>query len=434
MASLIGSQTIRDKLISSGRQGVVAALDIGTSKISCFIARLERAGDSENSVVRVVGIGHQVSRGVKSGSVVDMDAAEEAIRSAVDAAERMAGVTVRHVIVNLTSATLASHTFSVDVSIAGHEVREQDLRRVLHHGQAQAILPDRQVIHAIPVGYSIDGSRGIRDPRGMYGERLGVNMNVVTASLGPMRNLAICVERCHLEIAGFVVSPYASGLACLVEDEMDLGVTCIDLGGGTTSVSVFFEGNLLYADVIPVGGQHVTNDIARGLSTPVAHAERMKTLYGSALASQSDDRETITVPQVGEDDDGNVSQIPKSMLTRIIQPRLEETFELVNDRLSQSGASAVAGRRVVLTGGASQMNGIELLASRILEKRVRFGSPIRIVGLAEATGGPAFSACCGLLGFSARAPAEVVEMEQSPDKTVHSGRFARIGRWIRENF
>jgi len=426
--------TLREKLITSGRQGVLATLDVGTTKISCFIARLEQGKSSDHGVIRVIGIGHQVSRGIRGGSVVDMESAEEAIRAAVEAAERMAGVTIRDVVVNLTSGTLMSHMVAVDVSIAGHEVRDQDLHRVLHHGRAQAAVTDRQVVHAIPVGYSIDGSRGIRDPRGMFGERLGVNMHMVTASTGPIQNLALCVERSHLKIAAIVISPYASGLACLVEDEIDLGVTCIDMGGGTTSIAVFFDGHLLYTDVIPVGGVHVTNDIARGLSTPLAHAERMKTLYGSALAGPADDREMISVPQIGEEDDDASMQIPRSMLSGIIQPRLEETLELVRDRLSQSGIENAAGRRVVLTGGASQMNGIRELAARILERQIRLGRPIRTAGLADSTGGPAFSTCAGLLHYSVNAPVEPTSLDIEPEAPRERGQFARIGRWLKDNF
>ena len=177
----------------------------------------------------------------------------------------------------------------------------------------------------------------------MYGEQLGVSMHVVTAATGPMKNLMHCIERCHLDVAAVVVSPYAAGLAALVEDETDLGVTLIDMGGGTTTIAVFGEGEVLHTDVVPVGGQHVTNDIARGLSTSRVHAERMKTLYGHAVAAAADERETIEVPQVGEEDSGATQQVPRSLLTGIIQPRLEETFELVRSRLEASGAEQSPG-------------------------------------------------------------------------------------------
>jgi len=409
-----------------GRHGFIAALDVGTTKVCCFIARTDAPG------IRVIGIGHQVSRGLRGGAIVDMEAAEESIRAAVDAAERMAGETIREVYVNLSGGRPASHTVGVEVSIAGHEVGESDIRKVLEHGRARNEPGERQVVHAMPVGYTIDGSRGIRDPRGMYGERLGVNMHVVTAATGPLRNLATCVERCHLGISSLVVSPQASGLACLVEDEMDLGVTLVDMGGGTTTLGVFYDGGLVHTDSIPVGGTHVTNDIARGLSTPMVHAERMKTLYGSAIASAADENEIIDVPQVGETEQHSANHVPRSILVGIIKPRIEETLELVRERLQRSGFDKTAGRRVVLCGGASQLQGVRELAGRVLDKQVRMGRPIRVSGLAEATGGPAFATCAGLLSYALRT-GEAAERLGQPEEAT-GGRIARIGQWLRANF
>ncbi|HUN50992.1 MAG TPA: cell division protein FtsA [Candidatus Sulfotelmatobacter sp.] len=410
-----------------GRHGFIAGLDVGTTKVCCFVARVDGTG------MRVVGIGHQVSKGMRSGVVVDMDAAEESIRAAVDAAERMADETVREVFVGFAGGQPVSHTVGVEVSIAGHQVGESDINRVLEHGRARNEPGERQVVHAIPVGYTIDGSAGIRDPRGMYGERLGVNMHVVTAATGPLRNLATCIERCHLKIAGTIIAPYASGLACLVEDEMDLGVTVIDMGGGTTSLSVFYDGALVLADVVAIGGGHVTNDIARGLSTPTMHAERMKTLYGSAVASSSDENEIIDVPQVGETEHHSPNHVPRSILVGIIKPRVEETFELVRDRLTRSGLDRLAGRRVVLCGGASQLQGVRDLAQRVLDKQVRMGRPIRVNGLAEATGGPAFATCAGLLSYALRTRSEAMDGFNEPEE-AERGRFARLGQWLRANF
>jgi cell division protein FtsA len=258
-------------------------------------------------------------------------------------------------------------------------------------------------------------------------------MHVVTAATSAVRNAANCIGRCHLDIAGIVVSPYAAGLACLVEDETELGVTVVDMGGGTTTVAVFYDGNLVFADSIPVGGGHVTNDIARGLSTPIAHAERMKTLYGSAIASSADEREMITVPQVGEDEESQANHVPKSLLVGIIAPRLEETFELVRDRLDQSGFDKVAGRRVVLTGGACQLPGTRELAGLILDKQIRTGRPLRITGLAEATGGPAFSTAAGLVHFALSERAEIPRAGRALAEAP-SGLIGRFGNWIRENF
>jgi cell division protein FtsA len=381
----------------------------------------------------VVGIGHQLSRGVKSGAIIDMDEAELAILTAVHAAEKMSAETIDEVMVNLSGGYPASQTVGVEVAIAGHEVGDSDLRRVLEHGRGIDVGPDRQVIHSIPVGYAIDGNRGIRDPRGMYGDRLGVSMHIVTAAAGAARNIATCVNRCHLEVAALVVSPYASGLATLVEDEKDLGVTVIDMGGGTTSIAVFFDGQVVFTDSVAIGGNHVTSDIARGLSTPLAHAERMKTLYGSALTSPSDERELINVPQIGEDGSGTSNQVAKSILVGIIQPRLEETFELVRARLEASGFDKLAGRRVVLTGGAAQLTGARELAQLVLDKQVRMGRPIRISGLAESTAGPAFSTAAGLIAYAIRREAEL-RPQLRPERAPSQSLFDRVGGWLRENF
>jgi len=418
---------MRKARLSTGGD-LTAALDVGTTKACCFIARR-----GEDGRPQVVGIGHQLARGLRGGAIVDMEAAEASILAAIHAAEQMAGETLRDVTVNVAGGHPASQTIGVEVAIAGHEVGDTDLRRVLDQGQLYDAASDRRLIHSIPVGYTIDGSRGIRDPRGMYGERLGVDMHVVTAAAGPVRNLSTCVARCHLDIRALVVSPYAAGLASLVDDEMDLGVCVVDMGGGTTTLAVFFDGNVVYTDSIPIGGQHVTSDIARGLSTPLAHAERMKTLYGTCVPSPADEREQITVPQVGEEDQAQANTIPKSILVGIIQPRLEETFELVRSRLETSGFDKIAGRRIVLTGGASQLTGVRELSQLVLDKQVRMGRPIRIGGLAESTGGPAFAVAAGLIAYAQRAEADgprPSRMQAEPS----NGLMGRLGSWLKENF
>jgi len=412
--------------MSVGRNSLVAALDIGTTKVCCFVAKPDGQGGS-----RVVGIGHQVSRGIKAGAVVDFDLAESAVRNAVEAAERMAEERVEQVIVNVTGAQAQAQTVGVEVAIAGHQIGDADLQRVLDQTQAHGAQPERRLLHAVPTDFTIDGNRGIRDPRGMFGANLGVMLNLVSVADGPLRNLELVVQRCHLEVADRVLSAYASGLATLVEDETDLGVTVLDMGGGTTGLSVFYGGSLVFADVIPVGGQHVTNDIARGLATPVAQAERLKTLYGSAIPSPSDEREMLAVPQIGEQGADAVQQVPRSMLVGIIQPRIEETYEMVRERLEASGHARIAGRRLVLTGGASQLTGARELAARVLDKQARTGRPLRLQGLAEATQGPAFATAAGLVAYSLARPFDVVGRTQA---RAASGRFGRFGRWLKENF
>lgn len=412
----------------AARSGLIAAVDLGTNKVSCFIAQIGEDGAPE-----VIGIGHQVSRGVRVGNIVDMEGVETAIRAVVEAAEQMADENVSEVIVNHTGGTPESKLISFDVSIGGHEIGDSDMRRALDPAWLAAQqTEDRAVIHTVPVGYAVDGHRGVRDPRGMFGEKLGVNMHVMTASAGAVRNLVTCVHRCNLEIEDQVLSSFASGLSCLVEDERELGVTCIDMGGGTTSISVFFDGQPVHTDVVPIGGNHVTNDIARGLSAPLNYAERIKTLFGSAVPTPSDDQEVIKVPLVGEDENGEDRQIPRSMLVGIIRPRLEEIFEMVRAQLESAGFEKSVGRRVVLTGGASQLTGVRELATEMLDKQVRIGQPQPIKGLAEATHGPAFSTCAGLILFGVDRRANRLEMSLKSMEVPH-GRLSRFGSWIREN-
>ena len=413
---------------NKARQGLIAALDVGTSKVCCFIAHVE-----DDDALRIAGIGFHEARGLRAGTVVDMEAAEESILAAVHHAEQMADETIREVYLSFSAGAPQSCSVAVEVALNGHEIDDSDLRRVLAQGQTNGDAGDRKVIHTIPVGYSIDGSRGIRDPRGMFGERLGVTIHTITAQSGPLRNLTSCVSRCHLDVAGCVVSAYASGLACLVDDERDLGVTLIDMGGGATSIAVFIDGDIVHADVVPVGGNHITNDIARGLSTPVSYAERMKTLYGSALASADDERETIDVRLIGEGEDAGANPVPRAQLIRIIRPRVEEIFEMVRARLDASGFAEKAGRRMVLTGGASQLQGLREMATQMFAKSVRLGRPRSIQGLAEATGGPAYSTCAGLLHY-AQANRAAPFQQPLGAPVLAGGRWGRIGQWLHEHF
>ncbi|MEK9724663.1 MAG: cell division protein FtsA [Rhodospirillaceae bacterium] len=325
------------------RSGMIAALDVGTTKVSCLIARLdgERGADGRPGP-RVVGVGHQVSQGMRKGTVVDLDQAEASIRAVVEAAEQMAGENIDRVVVNLSGGKQRSRLIAYEISIAGHEIADSDIRRVLDPANMAGEKPDdREFIHTIPVGYTVDGSRGVVDPRGLFGERLGVNTHIITALRGPLRNLETAVSRCHLAIEDTVVSPYASALGCLSEDEKRMGVTCIDMGGGTTSAAVFFDGEMVHTCIVPVGGEHITHDISRGLVTPLVHAERMKTLYGNVLPSVSDDQQVIQVPPMGDEapDDGHA--VPRSMLVGIIRPRIEEIFETLRDRLAEAGFDKV---------------------------------------------------------------------------------------------
>lgn len=428
--------------LSTKRPSIVSVLDIGSNKVCCLIARAtprleSRVLPGRTHKIEVLGLGHQRSRGIKSGVVVDLEGAEKSIRLAVDAAERMAGVTVDSLIVSVSSGRLISEAFSADISLGGHAVEDGDIARVLRAGASHALATDRSVVHSIPIGYTLDGENRVRDPRGMIGDKLGVDMHVVTAENAPLRNIELCINRAHLSVESVVAAPYASGLAALVDDEAEMGCACIDMGGGTTTLSVFMDGRFVYCDAIAIGGHHVTMDMARGLSTRLDDAEKLKILHGSALSGGGGEDDLVTVPPIGEDERDIPNHVSRSQLTRIIRPRVEETLELIRDRLNRSGFAGAVGKRIVLTGGASQLTGLTELARRILARNVRLGRPMGIAGLPEAAKGPAFSAGVGLLIYP-----QMIHLENFASRGLVSARrmtgtggtFTRLGQWFQDNF
>jgi len=411
------------------RNGIIAALDIGTTKVSCFVARAQNRQELE-----IIGLSHQIAHGLRRGVIIDMEAAEKSIRSAVHVAEEMADDTIEKVIVSLSGGHPQAQLLDVETNVHTAQIGDIDIQRLFAQARAQGRLPeDHVLLHTTPTDFNINGEGGIRDPRGMTGERLGARMNLTSANSSTVRNLKTCLERCHLDVEEEVVSAYASGLGCLVEDEMNLGVCVVDMGGGTTDLAVFIENSLVHVDSIPVGGIQVTNDISRGLNTPVAHAERMKTKFGSCLPAPSDDHEILRVPVLGEEDEAEGTTESRSTLVSIIQPRLEETFELVRERLENSGLDKVIGRQVVLTGGASQLRGVPELASRILSKKIRLARPPRLKGLADATSGPEFSTCIGLLKYAHEKQGAwpSASPQSGPDPNSF---FGKLGVWFKQNF
>jgi cell division protein FtsA len=436
--------TPRLKPLSSRKSATLSVLDVGTSKVVCLIAELlpMEPGDrlkGRTHLARVIGIGHHRSLGLKGGAVVDLDAAEKAIRQAVDAAERMAKVEVQSVIVNQSGGRLGSQSFTASVDLRLGSVADQDVKRVLAAAASHSVRPGRAVLHALPTGYALDGQPGVTDPRGLMGRALSVDMHVVTAEGAAARNLMLAVERCHLAVEAVVATPYASGLSALVDDESEMGVVLIDMGGGSTSIGVFAQGRLMHVDAIAVGGHHITMDLARGLSTKVSAAERLKTLYGAAIGAASDERDTIAVPSVDDDDGDHPHHVPKSHLVRIIRPRVEEILELTRDRLKAAGFAGEAGRRVVLTGGGAQLTGMTDLAKAVLGGQVRIGRPLGIKGLPEAAKGPPFAAAVGLLVYP-----QVAHIEHFEPRTAATGFLAtgtdgggylsRVGRWLKDSF
>jgi cell division protein FtsA len=383
--------------LRGGRTGPFGVLDIGTTKIACLIGRTESDGR-----LRVLGFGWHRGRGVRAGGITDLEEAEKAIRACVGQAEDMADTRLRAVTVNLSCGQPESRLFNVQWPVGGRAVDEHDVRRVVHAGRTRAQSEGRETIHALPLAFSVDEMAGVGDPRGLHCSTLTARLHVIDAANTALRSLGACIARCDLDIAELVSAPMAAGLSTLVPDERELGAIVIDMGGGTTGMAVFAEGQLLHTAQLPMGGAHVTNDIARVLSTPVAHAERLKTLYGNVHSSPDDEREMLPVPLIGEEDH-QLAKVPRSMVVNIIRPRLEETFELVRERLEESGLTRAAGSRVVLTGGACQLAGVRELAAAILgkDKQVRLGRPSSLPGLPDSASGPAFATAAGLLGWAA---------------------------------
>lgn len=429
----------RMRPLSSRKSAILSVLDVGTSKIVCLIARLDPVDPNviahgRTHGVRILGIGHQRSRGMKAGQVVDMEEIETAVRLAVDAAERMAGVQVDNVIVCAAGGRIGSQQFQAKVAVGDRAVGESDVHRVLEATCARTSRDGRAVLHSLPTSFSVDDAQNIRDPKGMIGDQLGAHLHVASCDAAAARNLGLAIERCHLTVEAFVASPYASALATLADDEAEIGATVIDFGGGTTSTAIFSGGVLVHMDAVAVGGNHVTLDVARGLNVRLSSAERLKTLYGSAISSPSDERETIAIEQVG-DDGGHPNHMPRAHLVRIIRPRVEEIIELVRDRLRAQGRPLHAGSRIVLTGGACQLTGLPETVRRILGGQVRSGRPVGVHGLPDSGKSPSFAAAVGLLVYPQMAALE--HFEPGRDRlnvAVGDGYLSRVGRWLKESF
>lgn len=413
------------------RSSHIVGLDIGSSKVACFIAEL-----TENGTPRVIGYGTQASHGIKGGMVVGMDATEQAIREAVHMAEEMSGVTAERVYVSLSGMHLRSHHTDGLVVLGSGEISDNDLDKVIDVACAKQLEGDRQIIHALATRYLLDDQTEIRDPRGMMGARLEADVHIISAAKAAVRNVVRCVERCNLEVQEIAVAPLASALSTLVADERDLGVALVDIGGGTCDIAIYDEDALVYTAVIPVGGHHITNDIARGLSTPLHHAERIKTLYGCAMARLADNDDTIEIPHVGEDEETMSGQITRGQLAGIIQPRCEEILELVRAEIEKSGYENAIGRRVVLTGGSAQLSGMRQLAEMVLDKTVRIAKPYGVEGLTSLSGVPQFATATGLISYGAQRQLQHGFVPGRAARSSAKGEnwFAGLQRWMKESF
>ncbi|ANC85977.1 MAG: cell division protein FtsA [Sphingomonas aquatilis] len=398
-------------------EGLITALDIGSSKVSAMIAQKGDGGE-----LIVLGTGQRESRGVKRGYIADMGATEAAVREAVEQAERIAGINIENVWVGFSAGGLVSDVAEVEFELGGHRVEQQDIDALLAAGRNSIDPQGRMVLHAQPALYTLDGLTGVKKPLGLHADRLGVHIHVVAADGSPVRNLDLCVRSAHLEVKSIIAAPVATGLACLSDEERELGVALVEMGAGITNVSLFAGGMLVGLCSIPMGGQDITDDIASAFGTRRAQAERMKCFHGSANASPRDNHEMIPVmPIAAEDDVHGGMQITKAQLIGVVRQRLEHQMDEIRKSLAQLKFEGPVGRQVVLTGGGAELKGIADYAQQALGRSVRIGRPRGLTALPEAHGGPAFATLAGLAFYAASDPIDLrgVAPQQT---TVHRQR------------
>lgn len=383
-------------LLKQRTEHVVAALDVGTSKVAALIAM----ADGENPP-RVIGAGVRACNGLRRGLVADMERTESAIRAAMMQAEKAAGIQVESVLVNLSAGGLKSDIASVEIDIAGQRIAEDDIGTLLAAGRqridSEIAREGRSTLHAVPTLYTVDGLDGVTNPRGFHADRLAVDIHVLTAATPPCRNLDLAVRNAHLDVTGIVASGVASSAAVLNDEERELGVALIEIGAGVTTVAIHAGGMLVGFTSINIGSGDITGDIASSLATRRAAAERLKRLSGAASAAPRDNHDMIEVPPLDADDGQDGRRVPRAELIAVIRSRLDHLFAEIGDALDDLGFTGAAGRQVVLTGGGAELRGLADFAQGALNRTVRIGRPRGIIGLPDAQSGGGFAALCGLV-------------------------------------
>ena len=370
---------------------MVVGLDIGTSKIVAIVGELGPEGQLE-----IIGIGSHSSRGLKKGVVVNIDSTVQSIQRAVEEAELMAGCQIQSVFAGIAGSHIRSMSSHGIVAIRDREVFQPDIDRVIDAAQAVAIPADQKILHILPQEFLIDSQEGIKEPLGMSGVRLEAKVHLVTCAVNAAQNIEKCIQQCGLAVDDIILEQLASSFAVLTDDEKDLGVCLVDIGGGTSDIAIFTEGAIKHTAVIPIAGDQVTNDIAMALRTPTQNAEEIKIKYGCALASLAGENETIKVPSVGERDDRDLS---RQALAEVIEPRYEELFTLIQAELRRSGFEDLIPAGIVLTGGTSKMEGVVELAEEIFHMPVNIGKPKSVAGLSDIVRNPIYATSVGLLQY-----------------------------------
>lgn len=420
----------------------VTVLDLGTNKFTCLIGEWAAGARDEKaplgSLLKIVGFGHQKARGMKAGVLVDLDAAEVAVRDVVSQAEGQAGDQVQNLVVSVSCGRLRSLNFSTSVGLGGGEIKQSHIDEVMVAGREHAANDGRAVLHLIPLGFTLDEVTGVADPINLIGDLLELDLHAVTADVAPLKNIALLLDRCHLRASRMMASPYTSALAVSDVSEMELGTTVIDIGGGTTKLALFAGGYFVHSDALAVGGDLITYEIAQALNCPLQEAERIKVLYGSALGGPSEQEgqkraRPISFSVLG---DGHIveGQIDPQQLTDIIRPRVQQILTLVMERLQNSGFGAHSGQRLILTGGGSQLTGISEFASEIFGKPVRVGAPPALEGLPSEMTGPAFASSIGLFEGLLNYDLADEALFSALPRGRPGGYWSRMGAWLKESF
>jgi cell division protein FtsA len=411
----------------SNKKDFVVGLDIGTTKICAIVGEIAEAGP--NPVIDIIGIGTAPSNGLRKGVVINIDSTVDSIAKAVEEAELMAGVEISTVYTGIAGGHIKSFNSTGIVAIKDKEIQQGDVQRVIDAAKAVAIPLDREVIHIIPQEYVIDDQDGIRDPIGMNGVRLEAKVHIVTGAVSSAQNIIKCANKAGLNVSEICLEPIASAEAVLSQDEKDLGVVLVDIGGGTSDIAIFKEGAIVYTGVLAIGGHHITNDISVGLRTPIAEAEKIKIDYGCALAALVSNDETIEVPGVG----GRKPRIlSRRLLAEIIEPRVDEIFQLIHTEIKKSGFADVLSGGVVITGGTTLLEGMPELAEYIFEMPVKRGIPMGIGGLRDVVNSPKFATGVGLLKYGARQ----LQRTRFPirEKNIYDKVRGSMRTWVKDLF
>jgi cell division protein FtsA len=409
------------------KKDIVVGLDIGTTKICCIVGEVVESGP--RPTIDIIGIGTAPSHGLRKGVVVNIDSTVESIGKAVEEAELMAGVEITSVYTGIAGGHIKSFNSSGVVAVKDKEIQPNDVQRVIDAAKAVAIPLDREVIHIIPQEYIVDDQDGIRDPIGMSGVRLEGKVHIVTGAVSSAQNIIKCANKAGLNVAEICLEPIASSEAVLAQDEKELGVALIDIGGGTSDLAIFREGAVVHTSVLALGGNHITNDVAVGLRTPQHEAELIKVQYGCALSSLVKPDETIEVPGVGGRKPRVVS---RRLLAEIIEPRVEEIFMLIQREIMKSGYQDILSGGIVITGGCSLLEGLPELAEFIFEMPVKRGVPLEVGGLRDVVQSPKFATGVGLLKYGAK------NLTRSKftirDKNIYDKIRGSMRGWIKDLF